>query len=833
MPTDQHIHSSATARIEAELMRRTAVLDAVTYAATRIVCAPDWRPAMPELLARLGTATKASRTFLFEMHAAPGGIGMAQSCRFVWSAPGIAPLNEAKLQNIPVPDAGESALGELVSRRMSGEVIQITRSAAVGDVLEWLDESNTCSLLSVPIFVEGNYWGSLGFDDCVVERAWDGMEIDLLKTATALIAGVIERSRADDRLRERDNLLVGAQRIAQMGSWVLNFDTGKLIWSEEGRKIFGLDASTEIWTHEANLQRIHENDRALVAAADSRAREHGEAFEIEYRILRPSGEERILRERADVVHDADGRPHRLVGIVHDITEMKRGEMRLKESEERYALAALGAGVGLWDWDVSSDRAYFSPKLHELMKVPPGSLGPSIAALFDRFLPHDRDTLKRHLADRFAKHRKRFELEVRSRFDDSDTRWYLIRGLIVYTEGAAARLVGSLADITDGKRAQEQLVRQREALYQNEKMAMLGSLLAGVAHELNNPLSIVIGQVALLEHSVREPAVLSRIERIQKATERCARIVRTFLAMARHRERQSAAVKVNGLVEMVVELLAFQLRAADIRVELDLAPGIPDIMADADQLHQLLTNLIVNARQALAQSVHRRVIRIASRTDRQHNRLRIEVCDNGPGVPPDIRKRIFDPFFTTKSAGEGTGIGLSLCLSIVRAHGGIIQLADTPGGGATFMVELPLQLGAARAAEPAAGDDAPRASRILIVEDEAEIAEMLSEILRAHGHRTHIATDGRDGLDCALADEFDVVLSDIRLPRMDGLDLYRALQRRRPSIIPRVAFITGDTLSPDIQSFLAETGAVCLEKPFLPADVHRLLSRLIADEQTTR
>ena len=833
MPTDQHIHSSGTARIEAELLRRTAVLDAVTYAATRIVCAPDWRAAMPELLARLGTATKASRTFLFEMHAARGGIGMAQSCRFLWSAPGIAALDEAKLQNMPVTNASESAIGEMISRRMRGEVVQVTRSAAVGDMREWLEESNTCSLLSVPIFVEGTYWGSLGFDDCVVERVWDGMEIDLLKTATALIAGVIERSRADERLRERDNLLVGAQRIAQMGSWVLDFDTGKVTWSEEGRKIFGLDASTEIWTHEANLQRIHEADRALVAAADARAREHGAAFEIEYRILRPSGEERILRERADVVSDVDGRPYRLVGIVHDITEMKRNEMRLKQSEERYALAALGAGVGLWDWDVNSDQAYFSPRLHELMDVPPGSLGSSLAALFDRFLPHDRDTLKRHLADRFAKHRKRFELEVRSRFDDSDIRWYLLRGLIVYSEGAPARLVGSLADITDRKRAQEQLVRQREALYQNEKMAMFGSLLAGVAHELNNPLSVVIGQVALLEQSVRDPAVLGRIERIQKATERCARIVRTFLAMARHRERQSAAVKINSLVEMVVELLAFQLRAADIRVELDLAPVIPDIMADADQLHQLLTNLIVNASQALAQSAYRRVIRIVSRIDRQHNRLQLEVCDNGPGVPLDVRKRIFDPFFTTKPAGVGTGIGLSLCLSIVRSHGGVIRVTDTPGGGATFVVELPLQLGAGRAAEPAVNHDAPRASRVLIVEDEAEIAEMLSEILRSHGHRTHIAVDGRNGLDCALAEEFDVVLSDIRLPHMDGLDLYRALQRQRPGLIPRLAFITGDTLSPDIQSFLTETGAVCLEKPFLPADVHRLMSRLVTDQLAAR
>jgi PAS domain S-box-containing protein len=532
------------------------------------------------------------------------------------------------------------------------------------------------------------------------------------------------------------------------------------------------------------------------------------------------------------VRDVDGRPHRLVGIVHDITEIKRNEMRLKQSEERYALAALGACVGLWDWDVNSDQAFFSPRLHELVGVAPGSLGSSIAALFDRFLPHDRDALKRHLADRFAKHRKRFELEVRSRFD-SDMRWYLIRGLIVYTEGAPARLVGSLADITDRKRAQEQLVRQREALYQNEKMAMLGSLLAGVAHELNNPLSVVIGQVALLEHSVRAPALLGRIQRIQKATERCARIVRTFLAMARHRERQSAAVKINTLVETVVELLAFQLRAADIRVELDLGPDISDIMGDADQLHQLLTNLIVNASQALAQSTHHRAIRVVTRTDLQRKRLQLEVCDNGPGIPLDVRKRIFDPFFTTKPAGEGTGIGLSLCLSIVRAHGGNISVSDTPGGGATFVVELPLQLGATRAAEPAVIQDVPRASRVLIVEDETEIAEMLSEILRTYGHRTHIAADGRIGLDCALAEEFDAVLSDIRLPHMDGLDLYRALQRQRPGLIPRLAFITGDTLSPDIQSFLTETGAVCLEKPFLPADVHRLVSRLVADQQAAR
>jgi two-component system NtrC family sensor kinase len=818
------MHDLQTA--ESELSRRNAVLDALTCAATRIISGADWRLALPELLARLGVATNASRAFLFEMHSAPAEQGIVQSCRYLWSAPSIEPIDQGRLQNMPIPQGADSPLAELLARRHRGEVIQITRSRTSGDARLLLEEFATYSLLSVPILVEGAYWGSLGFDDCLAERIWDETEVDLLKTATALIAGGIERSRSDERLRERDNLLVGAQRIAQMGSWVLDFQTNQVTWSEEGLRIFGLDSGTAIWTHDSNLQRIHPADRAHVAEMDAKARNRGEPFDIEYRILRPSGEIRVLRERADVMRDGEGRASRLVGIVHDITDMKRNETRLKESEERYALAARGAGVGLWDWNVATDHAYFSHRLHELLAVGMNGLGPTIAGLFDRFLPQDREALMDYLDERFSKQRHRFELEVRSRVAENDVRWFLIRGLIVYAEGKPARLVGSLSDITDQKRAFEEIARQRESLYQKEKMAMLGSLLAGVAHELNNPLSVVIGQVALLEQTASDPAVLLRVPRIQKATERCARIVRTFLAMARHRDRQSAPVKINGIVDTVIELLAFQLRSADIQIERDLAFDIPEMMADADQLHQLLTNLIVNARQALALSPQPRVIRVMTRFDFRNDQLQISVRDNGPGIPPEIRKRIFEPFFTTKPAGEGTGIGLSLCSSIVRAHGGTICVADSPGGGATFTVELPLKVVDALSTLPrVAAHGNPSGSRVLIIEDELEIAETLSEIIRSQGHDTCLANDGSTGLDFALSQYFDVILSDIRLPNLDGLEIYRVLQRKRPNLVGRLAFITGDTLSAEIQSFLTETGALCLEKPFLPADVIGLISRL--------
>jgi PAS domain S-box-containing protein len=820
-------------RTEAALSRRSAVLDAITYAARGIIGAADWQPAMPELLARLGTATQVSRAILFEIHPASDGSGLAQSCRFMWSAPGVHPLgtDHPRLQNVPISEAGDSQLAGLFARRSQGGVIQLTRSQTNGDARDLFDETGTLSLLSVPIMVDGSIWGAIGFDDCRSERIWDEVEVDLLKSATALIAEAITRSRAEGRLRERDNQLIEAQRIASVGSWVLDFATEKVSWSDEGLRIFGISPGAGSWTHEENLLRIHPEDRERVAAADAASRKRGRQFEIEYRIVRPDGEIRTVYERAESVCDEEGRPARLIGTVRDVTELKTAEARLRESEERYALAARGAGVGLWDWNVSTGQTYFSPRLHELFGAREGELGSSISGFFDRFLPEDRDALQHHLQTRYANQRRKFRFEIRGFHASKEERWFLVRGLILYDQGSPCRLVGSIGDITEHKRVQEEVVRQREVLFQNEKMAMLGSLLAGVAHELNNPLSVVIGQVVLLQEMTKDPALVGRAERIQIAAERCARIVRSFLAMARQRQAERIPVALNAIVETAVELLSYQLRAADIRVELDLDEALPKIIADPDQIHQVLTNLIDNARQALTSVAPRRVIRIATRADRQNGMVEIAISDNGPGVPLNIRERIFEPFFTTKSVGEGTGIGLSLCLSIVRSHAGAIVISDRPGGGATFTVSLPLQLIAADERAEALQRRAREGLRVLIIEDEPQILDTLREILMCQGHRVDTAADGWRGLEMALKHDYNVILSDFRMPYLDGLGLYQALQRKRPTMINRLAFITGDTLAAEIQSFIADTRLPYLEKPFLPSDVLRLLSQIEEREQT--
>jgi two-component system NtrC family sensor kinase len=247
----------------------------------------------------------------------------------------------------------------------------------------------------------------------------------------------------------------------------------------------------------------------------------------------------------------------------------------------------------------------------------------------------------------------------------------------------------LRDLTPRKEAEAEIRRQRDALHESEKLAAFGSLLAGVAHELNNPLSIVIGHAVLLEEEAQDvgvDALVDRAERIRVAAERCGQTVSTFLSMARHRGIRREPVKPGAMLRSVLDLLDDDQSASDIELVCELSAGLPAVMGDPDQLHHVLTNLIVNARQALQDSPLPRQIRVAATVT--GSTLEIAVSDNGPGVPEEISSRIFDPFFTTKKPGAGTGIGLAVSRGIAEAHGGSLTLTPTTQG-ARFLLRLPL------------------------------------------------------------------------------------------------------------------------------------------------
>jgi PAS domain S-box-containing protein len=441
-------------------------------------------------------------------------------------------------------------------------------------------------------------------------------------------------------------------------------------------------------------------------------------------------------------------------------------------------------------------------------------------------PGDRAVVERNLQRRIAGELDAVRYSLRVVRVDGDIVHLDVHGRRVLSGGRPA-VLGVAVDVTKRRRDRKELQRQREALLRSERLATIGELLGGVAHELNNPLTVILGQASLLTQMVPEGPLADRARRIQEAAERAARIVQTFLVVVRDTPLAREEVSLNRVVGEVVQLLAYQLRVATVKIVLELSDALPVVWGDPHQLHQVVVNLLTNAYHAVRSSAPPRRIRLSTTFDLERARVALEVTDSGPGIPKAIRPRIFEPFFTTKPIGVGTGLGLSVCRDILREHHGTIALVDTPGLGATFRVELPV--GApSPTVDRDAGSSQPTAAgaSIMLVDDEPEILATLSEILTYAGYRVETAADGAAALERLDSRSFDVIVSDVRMPGLDGPGLYAEIGRRFPSLRERIVFLTGDTMNADTREFLERTGAVSLGKPFLVTKVMQAIQRAL-------
>jgi len=416
---------------------------------------------------------------------------------------------------------------------------------------------------------------------------------------------------------------------------------------------------------------------------------------------------------------------------------------------------------------------------------------------------------------------------------------------------AHRLVGSFAvisDLREAKKAEEdfrkmhgeivvsherlqesmqRLKTTQEQLVQAEKLSAIGELVSGVAHELNNPLTGVLGYAQLLLGREAPERVRADLAKIHREAMRCQKIVQNLLTFARKHKPEKHFVDINAIVESTLELRAYQLRVDNITVERRLDPGLPRTMADEHQIQQVLINILNNAHQAMMEAGGGGRLEIATRVEA--GMLVITFQDSGPGIPEDKLGRIFDPFFTTKEIGKGTGLGLSLSYGIIHEHGGTIGARNAPGGGALFRIELPVreeerQPGATPPAAPAAP---PRSRRVLVVDDEPTVLELLSDLLSSRGHRVVTAADGRQALECLrrAPGGFDLIVSDIRMPVLDGPGLHAAVLEMAPDLARRMIFATGDTAGEEARAFLAASGCAFLAKPFQLEDMEALMARL--------
>ncbi|NMG53713.1 hybrid sensor histidine kinase/response regulator [Aromatoleum aromaticum] len=501
----------------------------------------------------------------------------------------------------------------------------------------------------------------------------------------------------------------------------------------------------------------------------------------------------------------------------DIAERARVQQALENSEEQYRSMFNASIDGLALWNAAAEMVDANPALWKIYGY---SEAEHRASPLSKFVgPSYHPDLLRSIVAGEPLH-----VELTDLRKDGATIEVEVHGIPMQYQGKPHVLMIT-RDVTEKKRSEEELARHRESLHQREKLAALGSLLAGVAHELNNPLSVVVARAVMLEEQ-GDPATQAAAAKIRIAAERCARIVRTFLAMARQQQPERVPVAINEVVSAALDITSYAVRTSGIDVSLDLADNLPAVLADADQLHQVFLNLIINAQQALQDQPGPRRIRLTSRYDPASDVIRIIVADNGPGIPAGLRARVFEPYFTTKPVGVGTGVGLAVSLGIVEAHGGTLTVDCPVEGGAEFAITLPVgNADAGGTAAPPPVKKSPSARAILVVDDEAEIRETLAEILTDARHRVVTASSGREALERMATERYDVILTDIRMPDLDGRALYQEVERRWPDQAGRMVFVTGDTLTDTLREFAAACGRPVIEKPFLPGDVRGVVAAI--------
>ncbi|MDB6113150.1 MAG: hypothetical protein JWQ62_95 [Lacunisphaera sp.] len=389
---------------------------------------------------------------------------------------------------------------------------------------------------------------------------------------------------------------------------------------------------------------------------------------------------------------------------------------------------------------------------------------------------------------------------------------------------SANLQSSRADL---EKAVGTLKTTQAQLLQSEKLSAVGQFVAGVAHELNNPLTSVVGFADLLQHMELEPKYRGYVDHIAKSATRCHKIVNSLLGFARQHEPERKPIRINELADAVVEIIAYDLRTSNITLAKEYAADLPLILGDSHQLQQVVLNILSNARQAL--EPFRRDGRIVLLTGCSDSHVWLRIKDNGPGIHRENLTRIFDPFFTTKPQGKGTGLGLSLSYGIVQEHRGRIRAESQPGDGTEFILELPIaDLAAMPVIRPASAQPfkAPiRTLAVLVVDDEESILHLVSEVLRTEGHRVEMAASGHAALELLGRNRYDVIVSDWKMPGLNGINLFHELNMKDPAAAKRMLFMTGDVIKESFQDFLRQNNRTCLPKPFALREFHAAVNGL--------
>jgi len=679
---------------------------------------------------------------------------------------------------------------------------------------------------ALPRFLEKRHWagivrakvrrtGGVRFYDCSIQAVLKKGEVT---GASCLARDVTQQREAEMRFTELFETL-------QEGIYFTTPDGEILDANPALVRMLGFENKAELL--KVNVRDLYV-DAALRPRQLEQLRTQGQLQESEIQLRRRDGQILYCLDNSSVIRDSSGRVLRYQGALVDITERRRMEQKLHEEQE-FARRLVNSFPDLIVV-IDKERRYrfVSPSIEELLGYKPEDLvGREVG---ERSHDEDKLAMEELCGGILDGKQSLVTLEYRTQHRNGTWRVFRAAASPLYdAAGEISGLVASSRDFTELKRLEQQVI-------QSEKMAAMGQLIAGVAHELNNPLTAILGISDLQREKAATPEDKRQLDLVHEQARRAADIVGNLLAFSRPAKAQKVALSLPEMVQRTLQLHEYSLRVNNIVVEFTPDPSLPSLLGDANQVMQIFLNLIVNAEQAIRAAKSSGLLRVRFGTREGMNGKMVWVTfeDDGPGIPPDAQAKIFDPFFTTKRPGRGTGLGLSICMALVKEHGGLIEAQNSPGGGALFTVAFPVLVEAQAAnAGSARGGTHPAAPvelhgrTILVVDDEASIRELIQAGLATRGVTVECAHSGEEALRMVAAATssqrpYDAILCDVKMPGINGEQLFLRLSAQ-PAVtsgifLKRFIFMTGDLIDQDTMGAVRDSGARCVQKPFRVADL---------------
>jgi two-component system, cell cycle sensor histidine kinase and response regulator CckA len=662
----------------------------------------------------------------------------------------------------------------------------------------------------------------------LVESSFRIIEVEGRTYCQNIIRDITERKRAEKALRESEERYRSITQAVTDYIYTVRIESGCPVKTIHGPTCVAVTGYTsEEFAADPYLwfRMVDEDDRELVLEQTRKLLEGQGHPSFEHRIIRKDGVKRWISNTSALHFDEQGKLISYDGLIQDITERKQAEETVREKQSSLAEAQRIAHIGNWDWDIVRNQLTWSDEIYRIFGLEPKEFDATYEAFLNQVHPEDRDYVKR-MVDEAMYENKPYDIDHRILLPDGSERIVHEQAEVIYDKtGKAIRMVGTVQEITEHKKAEQEKKSLEEQLYQSQKLEAIGRLAGGVAHDFNNLLTVIGGYCEVVMLKLKENSPLKEhIEEIKRAADRATSLTRQLLAFSRRQILDVKVFDLNGILKDLTKMLG-RMIGEDVELVINLSESLGQVKTDPGQIEQVILNLAVNARDAMPDGgkllIETNNVELDDAYAHSHigtkpgRYVMFSLSDTGVGIPPEVKERIFEPFFTTKEKGKGTGLGLSTVYGIVKQSEGDIWVYSEPGRGTTFKIYLPRMDEAAPVQEEKVlRPEIPTGEEtVLLVEDDKDVRELAGTFLKEQGYTVFTAQRGSEAIEICekYPGSIHLMVTDMVMPGMSGTELVKKLSPLHPGL--KILYMSGYPDKTIVHQSELDAIVPFLQKPF--------------------